>query len=153
MRLSEIAEFVIENYPDCCMAHNNVVKQGCREEWYEEYLIDDLMDFFSYEIVDLCGCGIPEYTYEIIRRTLTIRKDWQEDRIKYAEVQKRYKDDLYLDTEDKMQYGIVQLILYLLDSREILEHGSSIGGCWLTKLGEMYLDVLNAWNEREQREK
>ena len=31
MRLSEIAEFVVEKYPDCCMAVNNVVSKGCRE--------------------------------------------------------------------------------------------------------------------------
>ena len=40
MRLSEIAEFVVEKYPDCCMAVNNVVNKGCREEWYEEYDTD-----------------------------------------------------------------------------------------------------------------
>ena len=37
----------------------------------------------------------------------------------------------------------------MLDSKGIVEHGSSIGGCWLSKLGEMYLTVLNAWREQE----
>ena len=64
MRLSEIAEFVVEEYPDCCMASNNVVSKGCREDWYEEYLIDELMDFFSFEIMNMCGCGCPEDTHE-----------------------------------------------------------------------------------------
>ena len=39
MKLSEIAEYIVENYPDCCMACNNEVNKGCREEWYEESLI------------------------------------------------------------------------------------------------------------------
>ena len=42
MRLSEIAEFVVDKYPNCCMASNNVISKGCREDWYEEYLIDEL---------------------------------------------------------------------------------------------------------------
>lgn len=46
MKLSEIAEFVVEKYPDSCIATNNVVNKGCREDWYEEYLVDELMDFF-----------------------------------------------------------------------------------------------------------
>lgn len=152
MRLSEIAEYVVKKYPDCCMACNNDVKHGCREEWYEEYLIDILMDFFLYEIVDMCGCGIPDYTHEVIRRTLKIRNDWQNNRIKYEEVQERYKNELNLDPKDELQYGSLQFILYKLDSCGILEHGSSIGGCWLTELGKMYLDVLNAWYERNRKE-
>lgn len=152
MRLSEIAEFVVEKYPDCCMASNNVVKKGCREDWYEEYLIDELMDFFSYEIMDMCGCGCPEDTHDVIRRILNIRKDRFEKDIKYDEVQERYKEELHLDTQDSLHYGALQFILYMLDSNGILEHGSSIGGCWLTELGKMYLDVLNAWHEREERE-
>ena len=86
MRLSEIAEFVVEKYPDCCMAVNNVVSKGCREEWYEEYLIDELIDFFSFEIMNMCGCGCPEDTHEMIRRVLNIREDRFEKDIKYDEV-------------------------------------------------------------------
>lgn len=88
MRLSEIAEFVVEKYPDCCMASNNIVSKGCREEWYEEYLIDELMDFFSFEIMDMCGCGCPEDTHEMIRRVLNVRYDWHTDKIEYEEIKK-----------------------------------------------------------------
>lgn len=151
MKLSEIAEFVVEKYPDCCMASNNVVSKGCREDWYEEYLIDELMSFFSYEIMDMCGCGCPEDTYELIRRVLNVRYDWYIDKIEYEEIKKRYKEDLHLDTEDTLHYGALQFVLYILDSSGILEHGSSIGGCWLTDLGKMYLTVLNAWHEQKEK--
>lgn len=152
MRLSEIAEYVVEKYPDCCMACNNIIKIGCREEWYEEYLIDELIDFFSYEIVNMCGCGIPEDTYETIRRLLNIRLEWQENKLKYKDVQQRYKEELKLDTSDDIYYGVLQFMLYMLDSCEIVEHGSSIGGCWLTELGKMYLTVLNAWHKQRKKE-
>lgn len=134
------------------MAVNNVVSKGCREDWYEEYLIDELMDFFSYEIMGMCGCGCPEGTHDIIRKILNIRVERFEKDIKYDEIQERYKEELHLDTQDSLHYGVLQFIFYMLDSKEIVEHGSSIGGCWLAELGKMYLDVLNTWHDREERE-
>ena len=150
MRLSEIAEYIVEKYPDCCMASNNDVNKGCREGWYEESLIDPLMDFFSFELMDMCGCGCPEDTHELIRKILIIRSEWQDKKISYEEVIKRYKDDLDLDDRNANHYGALQFILYMLDAYGIVEHGSSIGGCWLTDLGERYLTVLNAWHDRKE---
>lgn len=150
MRLSEIAEYIVEKYPDCCLASNRDFIKGCREDWYEEFLIDPLMDFFSFEWMDMCGCGCPDYTYELIRKILIIRSEWQDKKITYEEVIKRYKVDLDLDDDNNNQYGALQFILYILDARQIVEHGSSVGGCWLTGLGKMYLTVLNAWHDREE---
>ena len=153
MKLSEIAEYIIEKYPDSCIASNNEIIKGNREDWCEESLINPLMDFFSFEWMDMCGCGVPEDTHEIIRKILIIRKDRFEKDIKYEKIQERYKDELHLNTKDSLQYGALQFILYILDARQIVEHGSSIGGCWLTELGEMYLAVLNAWHDREEKKK
>ena len=151
MRLSEIAEFVVEKYPDCCMAVNNIVSKGCREEWYEEYLIDELIDFFSFEIMNMCGCGCPEYTNELIRKILIIRSEWRDEKLSYDDVIKRYKTDLDLYNENDNHYGTLQFILYMLDAHGIVEHGSSVGGCWLTDLGKMYLTVLNAWHSEKEK--
>lgn len=152
MKLSEIAEFIVKEYPGSCIACDNVVDSGCREEWYEEYLIDPLMDYFSFEVIDMCGCGVPENTNEVIRRVLNIRNEWSKDELKYEAVVKRYEQDLEIDTENEVHYGLLQFVLYMLDSHGMLEHGSSIGGSWLTKEGKMYLTVLNAWREREDQE-
>lgn len=149
MRLSEIAEYIVKNYPKCNMTYNHDVKKGCREDWYEEYLIDPLMDFFSFEIMKMCGCGNPECTYELIRKILTIRSEWINENLSYEEVINRYKNDLGLEKTNDNHYGALQFILYILDARQIVEHGGSIGGCWLTDLGKMYLTVLNAWHDRE----
>ena len=59
MKLSEIAEHIIQYNPDCCMAENKEVITGCREQWYEESLINPLMDYYMFEVMDLCGCGNP----------------------------------------------------------------------------------------------
>ena len=152
MRLSEVAEYISTKYPDCCMVINHDIRVGCREEWYEEYLINHLMYFFSFELMNMCGCGCPDCTNELIRKILTIRFEWQEDKLEYEEVIKRYMSDLSLDQDNDNHYGVLQFILYMLDACGIVEHGSSIGGCWLTELGKMYLTVLNAWNDREDSE-
>ena len=152
MKLSEIAEFIVKEYPGSCIAYNNIVNSGCRDEWYEEYLIDPLMDYFSFEVMDMCGCGRPENTNEMIRKILNIRNEWSEDKLKYEDVVKRYGQDLKIDTENEIHYGLLQFVLYMLDSHGILEHGSSVSGSWLTKEGKMYLTVLNAWRKREDEE-
>lgn len=149
MKLSEIAEYINNKYPECNMVYNNEIKMGCREDWYEDYLIGPLMDFFSYELLDMCGCGRPECSYELIRKILTIRSEWQNNKLSYEEVKERYKSDLNLDTDNDNHCGTLQFILYILDANGLVEHGTSIRGCWLTELGEMYLKVLNAWHNRE----
>ena len=153
MRLSEIAEYIVDNYPYCCLASNHDFIKGCREDWYEESLIDSLMDFFSFELIDMCGCGCPEDTHELIRKILTIRSEWQDKKISYEEIKNRYKNDLDLDDSNNNHYGALQFIFYILDGCGIIEHGSNIGGCWLTDLGKKYLTVLNAWHDREEKEK
>lgn len=150
MRLSEIAEFIVEKYPNCCMAINNVVDKGNREDWYEEYLIDNLMDFFSYEVMDICPSGSPQYTNDMIRKILNIRKDSFEKHMYIDEIHNRYEKELHLNALDLFHYGALQFILYILDSKGIVEYGSSVNMGWLTELGEMYLVVLNAWHEQEE---
>lgn len=67
MKISEIAEYVANNYPDFCTSQSCKVIKGCREEWYEENLIEPLLNFYIHEKMDLCECGRPEDTYEVIR--------------------------------------------------------------------------------------
>lgn len=148
MRLREISEWIVKNNPDCCMAKNHEVAYGCREEWYEESLIDSLMDYWMYEDLGLCGCGCPEYTFEVIRKFLHIRQDWQRDKITYRDAYNRYKNDLHVDDKDEDQFGLLRFMMYILDKHGFIEHGSSITGCWLTEKGEMLLTTLDAWNEK-----
>lgn len=151
MRLSEIAENIVKYHPDCCMAKNYEIINGCREDWYEESLIEPLMSYWMYEDLDLCGCGRPEYTYEVIRKFLYIRQDWRENKLEYTEVLNRYKRDLHVDGNDNNQFGLLQFMMYILDEHEFIEHGSSITGCWLTEKGEMLLVTLDAWHNENMK--
>ena len=155
MLLSEIAEKIVKYHPDCCMTENHEVINGCREDWYEESLIEPLMDYWMYEDLRLCDCGCPEDTYEVIRKYLHIRQDWRENKLTYNEVIDRYRRDLHIDDNNNNQFGLLQFMMYILDEHEFTEHGGSIIGCWLTEKGEMLLATLDAWykenidNEKE----
>ena len=141
MTIFEIARFVCERYPNSCIAANVGVNYVDRYD--KELLIEMLVEFFSYDILNLCGCGIPENTWEVIHHILSIRLLARE--MDYSEIKKMYKDELHLDADDDLQHGSLQFILYILDDCGLVEHGSSVGGCWLTELGKMYLTVLDEW--------
>ena len=157
MKISEIAEYVVKNYPNSCMAVNNVVKLGCKDKDYEEYILDELMSFFNFEVLSNCGCGCPELTNEAMRKILIVQEylhneDIQKDK-KFDDFYKEYleyeKSIIGNVEDDDFKYGLIQFMMYQLDACGILEHGSSIGGAWLTELGKMFLDILNTWHLKE----
>ena len=73
MLLSEIAEKIIKKESNLSLENEVIV--GNREEWYEESLIDPLIDYYSYDVLRLCGCGCPNDTLDVIRKYLHIRKN------------------------------------------------------------------------------
>lgn len=150
MRLSEIAEYMIDHHMEESL--ESEVVRGNREKWYEESLIDPLMDEFWYHDLGLCGCNCPEDTKEAIRKYLHIRKDFHDKELTYEGVVRRYRTDLGIDEHSQVQHGVLQFMMYVLDKEGYTEHGGSVGGCWLTKKGEMFMDVLDAWYKREHSE-
>ena len=150
MRLSEIAEYMVDNHME-----NNLsmeVIRDNREKWYEKSLIDPLMDEFWFNDLGLCGCNCPEDTKEAIRKYLHIRKDFHDKELTYEGVVRRYRTDLGIDEHSQVQHGVLQFMMYVLDKEGYTDHGGSVGGCWLTKKGEMFMDVLDAWYKREHSE-
>lgn len=81
MLLSEIAEKIIKKESNLSLENEVIV--GNREEWYEESLIDPLIDYYSYDVLRLCGCGCPNDTLDVIRKYLHIRKDWKDNKCDY----------------------------------------------------------------------
>ena len=153
MKLSEIAEHIAKINPDCCMVYNCEVIHGCRESWYEESLINPLVDYYMFDVLHLCGCGNPEDTYEAIRKYLHIRKFYYENKeFTWENIKEEYKTQLSIDVDNDVEYGILQFMMYVLDRSGFTEHGSSVGGCWLTEDGERLLTVLDAWHEKENKE-
>ena len=144
-KLKEIMQFLEKKDPSGNMINYlDIIENKRNMEDYEvEDIIEKCMDEFIYEDLKLCGCGSPERTWEIIRLILIAQsQDGYENRINML------NNICNINIEDSNNYdGLIQFVLYVLDDHEFLEHGSSIGGAWLTEKGKLFLDLLNMRNE------
>ena len=95
-----------------------------------------------FDELQLCGCGAPDNVLVMIKEVLNAlnRQDSSERR------EVLFKtlgfEATSLDELTTIQYGMYKFILDVLDNAEIIEHGSSIHGAWLTKHG---LEILQAF--------
>ena len=150
-KLSNYMKYIIKTYQDGCAAYNwiqgsyNEILTNKRlpEEYEIEDIVEDCLKEFHYEDLGLCGCGCPEETYEVIRKILNI----QSSNAKWETKQKQFSELCNADMDNANYSGLIQFVLYVLDNKGFLEHGSSIGGSWLTEKGKIYLDLLNALSE------
>ena len=146
-----LAKYIIENYPDSCLAYNYNCDYINKAD--NEFLLDECNNFFFYEILNTCGCGRPDDTTSVIKDILNIINDYynetqnynrEEINIAHDKKIKRLNSLCGVEIKDNTNYdGLIQFVLYMLDHAGFLEHGSSIGGAWLTDLGRMFLYVLN----------
>ena len=82
-----------------------------------------------------CGCGQPASAIHTIKRTLAAMKT-HDNRI--TNLNKALPDE-----------GSQHIVLYWLDHNGVIEHGGSVGGGWLTDLGEQMLSLLESLNDSE----
>lgn len=151
-KLKEIMGFIIKEYPEGCANHNwinsnymDIVKNVANIEDYEvENIVEECMNEFT-EDLGLCGCGCPEKTIEVIRLVLSAQNEDEWDN-KTLTLNNICNLDVY---SNKNYDGLIQFVLYILDNHGFLEHGGSIGGAWLTKKGELFLELLNMNKELE----
>ena len=150
-KLKEIMQFVINKYPKGCASYNwqnncyiNIVQNKKEIEDYEiKNIIKECLDEFIYTDLNLCGCGSPATTWEVLRLTLLAQdqKGWENKQIAFNNI-------CGLDINDNDNYdGLIQFVLYILDSHEFLDHGGCISAAWLTNKGKLFLALLNMWNE------
>jgi hypothetical protein len=123
-----------------------------------------LYDFY-FNKLKFCGCGSPEDTLLYIKKLLNLIKrkmdrPYDESKKERDNAYWQYQKDLlfiggftpFFNENNKIepndiQNGVIQFILYYLDEVEVLEHGGSIGGAWLTEYGEKILECLNACDD------
>ena len=135
------------------------------EQWeYEEQRIEFIKDFY-YKKLNCCGCGSPWnilYTIRLVLNTLNKRQNnWnKEDYNKnhsyyYNLYEKEIQLSLNLKDENEdlddfsINEGVKEIVLNLLNNCEVLEHGSGIGGSWLTEYGKELLKYLNELTDDE----
>lgn len=91
-------------------------------------------------LLGMCGCGMPEDAYNFCRDALMcFDRRGCHDRPPTRE---------WIDAESALKDLIVSrpddaahVIAHLLDNLKLLEHGSSVGGSWLTPDGERIVDL------------
>lgn len=112
----------------------------CTDEQQHLYAL-----FHGREKFSFCGCGCPEDAYDLIRNILQLcplYENWESGTSNGAKVQE------ILGGID----GTFYLVLYAIDSLDLIEHGGSIGGSWLTQKGEYYLPLMrkHKWDDIEE---
>lgn len=97
--------------------------------------LEELRSFVFNEL-HFCGCGEPEkamqYLVNILQALKTRGEDWNDENNKKV-------------NELLPEYGCepkAAITLYLLDGAGLIEHGSSIGGSWLTSEGHAFLEDM-----------
>lgn len=93
-----------------------MVKTQSEIEWARNFIFNDLHN---------CGCGLYEDRIYLLRDVLRACPLYQEPKLDY------------------LNTPLGEWFLALLDSAKLIEHGTAIGGSWLTIKGTRLLDVLN----------
>jgi hypothetical protein len=87
----------------------------------------------------MCGCGQPEEAYNFLRQVLSIcdrrgchdnppTKEWVMIEPEIAKLIAAKPDT------------VAHVLLHFLTDKDVLEHGGSVGGSWLTPAGEEIVD-------------
>lgn len=82
-----------------------------------------------FQDLGLCGCGYPDEAYALVRDLLALAPYYEDGRWQRA-------------AELIGSQGAQQIVLSMLDRAELLEHGSSVAGSWLTERGAHYLELM-----------
>lgn len=171
MDLVDIIYYIDAYYPDSCIAENKIVKEieNLKKEGpVTKPLIDAIclgegLDFFAYEILRLCSCGYHTLTWSMIYTVLDIQDQYihvsnsgKDDTISLPRYKGLWLSKLSIDIHEENDQpkiadhiSIYQFILYILDDKGLLDHGSNIQYAYLTTLGEMYKYLLGIWIEKD----
>ena len=124
------------------------VKEEESERWELEEKRRDFINDFYYEKLNFCGCGSPWdvlYTIKKILNVISQKKDYD-----YEDYWNKFRNSLNIMIDKNnfsVNEGVFQIILNVLNNCDVLEHGSSIGGSWLTDYGKELLEHLNALSD------
>ena len=150
----EIVEYVLDKEPDSCLSHNihhygNYKEYS--EEMIEETFLEQLDDFFTYEIIDLCSCGTPNNCKKDILNLLNIlyNKKINPNSNEAYEIKTQQLKETF-NARTVYDNSLLLFMVYILDSKGLLDHGSSIGGAWITDLGNMCRIIYNKTLEKNK---
>lgn len=83
-----------------------------------------------------CGCGDPDSTFRLVLDALNLCT------IEGTEERKAYTQEKF-GMDYVTNNGLVQLLFYVLDDKEFIEHGGGVGYSWLTDAGKVFRALLH----------
>lgn len=87
----------------------------------------------------ICGCGNPEDSYRAVHDLMLLVR----------EIKEAPSKDLYNRYSTLTDNPYALTVLYMLNDREFLEHGTSVHGCWITPKGRKLTEALDLMAENE----
>jgi hypothetical protein len=103
---------------------------------------DDAETFIQCHVLGFCGCGGPEESLSYVRDCLR--------HIANLEIVRESKDGEYDAAYQAWEKAGVELMgkavyftCYVLDQKQLTDHGVSVGGAWLTTKGKELLEDLD----------
>lgn len=134
--------------PDCPDSAEVLDDDGCH--------FDDLDSLVQYHAFGFCGCGEPEIVNDLLVGSLdAITSYWQDEEaltagtyagptISHCGSAMVAKDNLdrITDLVAANPKAAAHLILYVLDKRDLTEHGGSVCGSWLSDRGRQVLALM-----------
>jgi len=94
----------------------------------EKYDCNSKEEFLWIYVLDGCGCGSANELQKLAWKVFEL----------FATHHKERKWSIYDDKK-------TEIIAHWLNSKGLLEHGTSIGGSWLSEKGECLYKELNEW--------
>ena len=102
------------------------------------------LEQFLREDLGFCGCSSPTQAIELLRDALRCARDAQEGFNK-PDSHARFTDS-YQRLQSVLAFnevpGLATWFLYLLDSRNLIEHASNVTVCWISPRGRELLNAI-----------
>jgi len=109
---------------------------------------DDAESFLQCHVLGFCGCGLPEDSLRYVRDCLRHVANLQLVHEKKSTHKKGDEWDVAYQAWDKAGKELMgkaeYFTRYVLDQKELTEHGGSVGGAWLSTKGKELLEDLDA---------
>lgn len=151
MDIRSIRNYIVEKHPDSCLSYNDRNNIMCDEE-----LLQECEDFFYFEMLGWCGCGTPDVAKKVIRDFLRLHKRVAlPDGLNFTIQDYEQRQALFnqrFGVKNVYDNELLLCLAYALDAAGFTDHGSSIGGAWLSEEGEMFLWLLEQNEELNEEE-
>lgn len=99
---------------------------------------DSLGSLFYSGLLDMCSCGYAATASELMMKALVACDDWVK---RDAPWPLDIVTQLVKDTDPRV---IAEILLHILDSKGLTEHGTTVSGSWLDDKGKEWIAFVSS---------